>query len=73
MAERCGGERAACAVLTRPLFKHPCRTPARPQVRVFSSSNHVRALAAGEVDAAVGWSGAAQYSAAPRLHWMQGA
>lgn len=27
------------------------------QVRVFSSSNHVRALAAGEVDAVVGWSG----------------
>lgn len=29
-----------------------------PQARVFSSSNHVRALAAGEVDAVVGWSGA---------------
>ena len=28
-----------------------------PQVRVFSSSDHLRALAAGEVDVVVGWSG----------------
>lgn len=30
---------------------------AAPQVRVFSNTDHVRALAAGEVDAVVGWSG----------------
>ena len=27
------------------------------QVRVFNSSDHVRALSAGEVDVVVGWSG----------------